>query len=106
MNVPLPPGPPLFRFSEPAESRRVLLEAGFVVPQVVMVPQVWRLPSPDALFENMQGSTVRTAGLLRAQTAGALQAIRAALRDMAGSYQKGDTIELPMPAVLASASKR
>ena len=106
MNVPLPPRPPLFRFSEPAESRRVLLEAGFMAPEVRLVPQVWRLRSPDALFENMQGSTVRTAGLLRAQTPGALQAIRAALRDMAGSYQKGEKIELPMPAVLASATKR
>jgi ubiquinone/menaquinone biosynthesis C-methylase UbiE len=106
MNVPLPPGPPLFRFSEPAESCRALLEAGFLAPQVVMVQQVWRLPSPDALFENMQGSTVRTAGLLRAQTPGALQAIRAALCDMVRSYQIGDMIELPMPAVLASAIRR
>ena len=106
MNVPLPPGPPFFRFSEPAACRRGLLEAGFVVPQVVMVPQVWRLRSRDALYEIMQGSTVRTAGLLRAQTPEALQAIRAAIHHMAGSYQKGDTVELPMPAVLASATKR
>jgi SAM-dependent methyltransferase len=106
MNVPLPPGPPFFRFSDPAECRRTLLEAGFVAPQVMLVPQTWRLRSPDTLFEIMHESTVRTAGLLRAQTSEALHAIRAAIRDAVGSYQKGDTIELPMPAVLASAIKR
>jgi SAM-dependent methyltransferase len=105
MTVPLPPGPPFFRFSEPAECRRVLRDAGFVAPQVVLVPQVWRLRSPGALFEIMQGSTVRTAGLLRAQTPEALDAIRAAIRAAAASHQKGDTVELPMPAVLASASR-
>ncbi len=105
MNVPLPPGPPLFRFSEPAECNRALFDAGFVSPQVVKVPQVWRLLSPDALFENMQGSSVRTAGLLRAQTPGASEAIRIALRDIVRKFQKGDSIELPMPAVLAFATK-
>jgi len=106
MHVPLPPGPPFFRFSDPAECRRTLLEAGYVAPQVMLVPQTWRLRSPDVLCEIMQESTVRTAGLLRVQTPEALQAIRAALRDAVRSYQKADTIELPMPAVLATAIKR
>ena len=106
LNVPLPPAPPFFRFSEPAECRRVLLEAGFVTPNVVPVPQVWRLYSPDALFEIMRGSTVRTAGLLRAQTPEAVNAIRSEVRNSAEAYRKGETIELPMPAVLASAIKR
>lgn len=105
MTVALPPGPPFFRFSDPEECRRVLGDAGFVTPQVMLVPQVWRLRSPDALFEIMQGSTVRTAGLLRAQSSQVLDAIRAEIRDAAASHQRGDTVELPMPAVLASASK-
>lgn len=106
MNVPLPPGPPFFRFSEPRECRRVLLEAGFVTPAVTRVEQVWRLRSPDALFEIMQRSTVRTAGLLRAQTPEALDAIRADIRHAADAHRKGDRIELSMPAILASAIKR
>jgi len=105
-NVPLPLGPPFFRFSEPRECSRVLLEAGFVTPAVTQVPQVWRLRSPAALFEIMLQGTVRTAGLLRAQTAEALDAIRADIRDAAKAHRKGDSIELPMPAVLASAIKR
>jgi SAM-dependent methyltransferase len=105
-DAPLPPGPPFFRFSDPDECRRALLKAGFVDPDVAQVPQVWRLPSPDALFEAMFGSTVRTAGLLRAQSSEALGAIRAAMRREACAYQrKADAVELPMPAVLASAVK-
>ncbi|MGH7422589.1 MAG: class I SAM-dependent methyltransferase, partial [Candidatus Methylomirabilales bacterium] len=61
--------------------------------------------SPDALFENMFEGTVRTAGLLRAQSADAIRAIRKALRQAVMPYQKGDGVELPMPAVLVSARK-
>ena len=68
-NVPLPEGPPFFRFSEPDECVRSLLAAGFESPKVVKVPQMWRLPAVDSLFEFMKDSTVRTAGLLRGQTA-------------------------------------
>ena len=105
MNVPLPQGPPFFRFSEPEECERTLHAAGFEYPRVITVPQLWRLPSPDALFEVMRGATVRTAGLLRAQTEEALAAIRAAMRAAASAYLRDGIIELPMPAVLASATK-
>ncbi len=105
LNVPLPSGPPFFRFSDPQECSRALLQAGFVTPKIAQVPQVWRLGSSDAVFEAMLGSTVRTAGLLRAQSTEALTAIRSAVRDAAETYRRGGMIELPMPAVLASAVK-
>lgn len=95
MNVPLPTGPPFFRFSDPAECCRVLLEVGFGAPQVVTVPQVWRLRSPDVLFEMMQHSTVRAAGLLGAQTQEAFQAIRAALYDTFKWAKQRSPIPLP-----------
>jgi ubiquinone/menaquinone biosynthesis C-methylase UbiE len=105
MSVPLPPGPPFFRFSDPAECERVLIEAGFESPRVTVVPQVWRLRTAERLFEIMAGGTVRTAALLRAQSAQALVAIRDELREAAARYRSGDTIEIPMPSVLASAIK-
>lgn len=105
LSVPLPPGPPFFRFSDSEECRRALLKAGFKNPRVRQIPQIWRLRSPDALFEIMQEATVRTAGLLRAQTKEAMSAIRIAIREAVVNYQKGDVIELPMPALLASAVK-
>lgn len=104
-NVPLPEGPPFFRFSEPEESIRSLLAAGFASPRVIKVPQIWRLPFIDSLFEIMKDSTVRTAGLLRGQEAGALIKIREAIRDCLTKYQKPDAVELPMPAILASGVK-
>ena len=104
-NVALPEGPPFFRFSEPAECVRALLAAGFESPKVVKVPQVWRLPSVDSLFKFMRESTVRTAGLLRAQKPEVLEKIREAMRQELEQYQKGKAVELPMPAILASAIK-
>jgi ubiquinone/menaquinone biosynthesis C-methylase UbiE len=93
--APLPPGPPFFHYNDPSESQRALLGAGCTQPEVARVPQFWRLPSPDALFDAMYHGSVRMAGLLRAQAPEALHAIRAALR--------GAAVELPMPAVLAVA---
>ena len=105
MSVPLPPGPPFFRFSDSGECLRVLQDAGFESPRVVRVPQVWRLRSPELLFEIMLNSTVRTAALLGAQTSRALDAIRDELRDATAAFRNGDVIELAMPSVLASAKK-
>ncbi len=104
-SIPLPLGPPFFRFGDPGECVRSLLKVGFVHPEVMKVPQTWRLPSASALFKTMHGATVRTAGLLRGQTDQALSAIRRAMRKEARLYEKDGVIELPMPAVLASALK-
>jgi hypothetical protein len=53
----------------------------------------------------MRDGTVRTAGLLRAQTPEAQTAIRDAIREGVRPYARGGGVELPMPAVLASATK-
>lgn len=104
-NVSLPSGPPFFRFSEPAEATTELLAAGFDSPKINRIDQVWRLPAGDGLFEAMRDSTVRTAGLLRAQKPVALNKIRNAIRQETLAYTKGDIVELPMPAMLATARK-
>jgi SAM-dependent methyltransferase len=101
--VPLPPGPPFFRYSDPVESRRALLDAGFTQPQVTRVSQLWRLPSSDALFAAMYDGSVRMAGLLRAQTPEALRAIRAAVRSATETHGRDGAVQVPMPAVLAFA---
>jgi SAM-dependent methyltransferase len=105
-NVPLPPGPPFFRFSDPKECERTLLESGFSEPRVTKIPQTWRLRSPDALFEVMKEATVRTRGLLRTQSAQALDSIQSAMREAAKAFEKEGAVKLPMPAVLAYALKR
>lgn len=105
-DVGLPPGPPLFRFSDARESERTLLESGFAAPTVTTVPQVWRWPTADLFFEAMYQGTVRTHALLHAQSPEALAAIRAVVIDGAQAYRTADGgVEIPMPAVLSSATK-
>ncbi|HZT42497.1 MAG TPA: methyltransferase domain-containing protein [Chthonomonadaceae bacterium] len=105
-NVPLPLARPFFYFTDPDTSRQALEAAGFIRPQISKIPQVWRLPSPDTLFEALSTATVRTAGLLRAQSAPALAAIRAAVREGASAFVTATGgVEIPMPAVLASAER-
>ncbi|OGG47043.1 MAG: hypothetical protein A3F84_07000 [Candidatus Handelsmanbacteria bacterium RIFCSPLOWO2_12_FULL_64_10] len=60
---------------------------------------------PGPFREAMSRGTVRTAGLLRAQSGEALKAIRSSVRQKVSASRKGEGIELPMPALLASAVK-
>jgi len=103
--VPLPEGPPFFRFSADGEFRATLERAGFTAVDVRTIPLVWRLPSPDAMFEALSKGGVRTAAVLRAQAPDALAAIRAAIRRGVEGYAKGGEYHVPMPAILASGKK-
>ena len=104
-SVPLPEGPPFFRFSNPAESKRTLQEVGFINPVTTEVQQTWQLSSADDLFVAFYEGTARTGGLLRAQSSEALTAIRAAVIKAASTYEKDSVVEIPMPAILTSAQK-
>jgi SAM-dependent methyltransferase len=103
--VELPEGPPFFRFSDPEECTRSLIAAGFESPKVIKIAQRWRLPAGDGLFSAMKDSTVRTAGLLRAQKPTVLNKIRDAMSAELERYTQGDVVELPMPAVIAAGLK-
>jgi len=105
MDVPLPAGPPFFRFSDAAEAARSMAAVGFAAPAVETVPLVWRLPSGDALCDAFVQGAVRTAALLRGQTPDAMDRIRRAIVEGAERYRKGDRIELPMAAVLTSGTR-
>jgi ubiquinone/menaquinone biosynthesis C-methylase UbiE len=105
MDVGLPAGPNFFLFSDPEQSTRALLDAGFVSPSCRQLPQVWRLSDPDELFEVFTEGTVRAAAMLRAQSSLAREAIKRALRDTVVMYKRGDYFEVPAPAILATAVK-
>jgi hypothetical protein len=92
-------------FSDPEECRRALHGAGFASPTVRSIPQFWSLNEADGLFETMLNSTVRACAALRAQTPAALQRIKQALREVVERYHQGDRYVVPMPAVLAMATK-
>ena len=106
MEVDLPAGPDFFLFSDAGQCVRALTQAGFSDARVDSVPQLWRLPDADALYRIMAGATVRAAAVLNAQSPAARAAIREAMRQRLGAYATTDgQIDLPMPAVLASAVK-
>jgi len=106
IDVGIPTGPPFFRFSDEGECERVLRDVGFVEPQVAEIPLLWHLPSAYRFFDAMYQGTVRTAALLQKQTPEALTAIKAAAIEDAKVYSTPlGGVEIPMPAVLASASK-
>lgn len=105
LDVPLPAGPDFFRFSDPAECRAALEDAGFVEPRVATVPLSWRVAADDAIFGAFFRAGVRTRGLLRAQTPAALDAIRESVRAAAWPYARDGGFEFPTPCVIASARK-
>lgn len=105
LDVGLPAGPNFFLFSDPEQSTKALLSAGFVSPSCRQVPQVWRVSDPDKVFEGIAEGSVRAAATLRAQSPGAREAIKTALRDTVAAYKRGDQFEVPLPAILATAVK-
>ena len=94
-DVPLPEGPPFFRFSDQAEFRRTLEHAGFTDVQVRTLPLTWRLPAADAVFDAISRGGVRTSAVLRAQTPAALESIRAAVRRGVERYESGRCVPRP-----------
>jgi SAM-dependent methyltransferase len=104
-DVPLPEGPPFFRFSDAAETRRTLESIGFTSVEIRELPLTWRPAAADAVLEALSRGGVRTAAVLRAQTPAALAAIREAVRRGVEAYAGDDGLEVPMPAMLASATK-
>jgi len=103
VNVPLPEGPPFFRFSDPFESARSLKAVGFENIKMIVVPQFWRLKSGVDLFQTMRRAAVRTAALLNMQSPEALANIEREISEKAEQYRTQAGIELPMPAILTSA---
>ena len=106
IDVGLPVGPNYFMFSDPSTSEISLREAGFEAPTVTRIDLTWRVRSPDEALTTIQEGTVRAAGTLHAQTPEALQAIKTAVRDGIEAYASSEGgYALPMPALVASASK-
>ncbi len=105
LDVPLPEGPPMFRFSDPEECRRLMTAGGLVHPVVRTLPLAWELPAPDGVFDAYRAGGVRPSMLLEAQTPRALEEIRNAVRLASAPYERDGRLRIPMACVLASATK-
>jgi SAM-dependent methyltransferase len=104
LDVPLPDAPPPFRFSEPETCTAALLGAGFINPRVTEVPLAFR-PSALGQVLDLTYSAVRLEMILSLQTAEARERIHRAIAEGAERFRARGKIEIPMPAVLASAEK-
>ena len=104
MEVSLPPAPPPFRFSDPATCMAELIAAGFDDPVVVEIPLAFR-PSAATDVLALTRCAVRLEMMIELQAAKARERIRQAIVEGAESFRTGAVLEIPMPAVLASAIK-
>ena len=105
LDVELPAGPPLWRFSEPAECERVLTETGFSNIIMQEVPLIWSSTSPEEFVKEIPTSTARLGPLLIAQSDAQRATIEQAMRDGAAKYASDDGIRIPTAVVLASGQK-
>ncbi len=104
LDVELPPAPPLFRFSDAGECRRVLAAQGFTDIEVRDLDITLRI-EPARLGSFVIEGTVRAAMLIDAQAPAAREAILRAIETDAERYRVGPMLVIPQPAVLCSARK-
>ena len=105
MDVPLPPAPPIFRFSDMDECRTALLDTGFSNVRVETLPLVWKGKSGQDCLDLIYNGSVRVGILLERQSPEVVEKIHSAVIEGAETFRRGADIELAWPAVLASASK-
>lgn len=105
VDVEVPEGPPFYRYADPGEARRALVEAGFAADSFRSdtVSGLWRIASADLLSEAELHAGVRTSAILRGQPPERLGAIRAAMAAGVRRYAEGDGFALPIAARVASA---
>ncbi len=104
-DIGTPVAPRYFRFSDRQEALGLLSGAGLGELRFEVVPLLWRLPSPQAMFDAFYQGEVRAAALLRNQSPEAIEAIRAALLQGAEAFRQGDGVEVPMGAALSAGVK-
>ncbi len=105
LDLPIPGGPHPYRFSDPEECNRVMSDAGFQDYVFKIVNTVWRLPSADALFQAVSTAGVRMTSILDLQTPETLERIRYQMKADCAKYEKDGSTDIPMGAVMSSATK-
>jgi SAM-dependent methyltransferase len=92
--VPLPDGPPFFRFSDLAECVRTLQPLGFGAISSRTHTAAWDLPEPTALYDALHDGVVRAAATLRGQPPERQAAIRDAMADEVRARRHGSHYRL------------
>jgi hypothetical protein len=104
-DVSLPPGPPLFRFGEPAECERTLRECGMEVVLTTELAMNWDFEFAEHVVPDLLGATARLAPLLSLQTEERRRRIEEAITEGARAYGRSGRVAIPAPMTLAVARK-
>lgn len=102
----LPPGPPIFRFSDATAFARLLEGAGLEDVGLRALSLSHRLSGPDELWAGILAGTVRTAAAIRGQTEAMQRAIRAAFDDLAAPYVTAQGFDVPVSIHVAAGRAR
>lgn len=105
LDVPLPPAPPVFRFSDPMECSRSLSAAGFMDAEVNEHALVYELRSAQQALDLIYRSAVRMAMVLELQAKEAIGPIHEAILAGAQACKRKDGFRIGWPAIVAAARK-
>jgi ubiquinone/menaquinone biosynthesis C-methylase UbiE len=105
MNVGLPEGPPMFRFSNPDDCRKILEQAGFRNVVAGELPLRWTVPAAEDVLGFVLKSAVRVGFVLDRQTSKARESVHEAILDGAEKFRRGEVYEMAFPATLTAAEK-
>jgi SAM-dependent methyltransferase len=104
-DVPLPPAPPMFRFTDESECRSVLEAIGFSEPVISVLPLIWYGRIPQDVLDLTYKSIVRIPIVLAAQSNKNRLKINQAILDGANQYRTTEGIRMSFRAKLVLASK-
>ncbi len=101
----VPPGPPIFRFADESEFKRLLTDAGLVDVTVETVEFPLRLASSDELWSGLVDGTVRVRPMIIGQAPELQRAIRTHFDELLEEYRTDDGFDVPVSVKLASGRK-
>eukprot|EP00438_Fugacium_kawagutii_P009301 Skav235251 [mRNA] locus=scaffold3995:354493:355562:+ [translate_table: standard] len=106
-HVPLPEGPPFFRFADVDDTMATLEAAGFAAVECKQVPMTWDLMDSAEAFVTFRDGTGRTAALLAGQSQDQLKAIQEHIISATEAKRlgPGQMCRFQMPCVLTVAQK-
>lgn len=105
LDVPLPPAPSMFRFSDPIECQRALSSAGFSDVAVQEHALRFELQSPQQALDLISKSSVRMAMVLELQTKEALACIHQAILVGVQAHKHKEGFRIGWPALVVSGRK-
>jgi SAM-dependent methyltransferase len=105
LDVGLPPGPNFFGYGDPGYARDMLGRAGFADVSTREVPLVFRVTSPDGLYEAISTGTVRASAVLNRQGADNLPRIKAYLRERVATCKDNGGYAIPAAALVVAGLK-